>query len=114
MIEEWMEKLKALYDTNNYPPSFIWNFDETVMYPGKQRHRVIIRSCDPRPISVSPNKKKHITFGLCISASGGRLQPLCILPLKLKPHLPSSVEAHYNFTNNKKKFGWIDTEIWYN
>ena len=72
-----MAQLKKMMDDHHYPPSLIYNFDETMVYPGKRQTKVIVRSKGPRPIEKFLNKGEHITFGLCIAADGGSLKNHC-------------------------------------
>lgn len=102
-----MRQVERLLQEHRYPPSLIYNFDETMVYPGKRNTKVIVRSHGPRPIEKILNKGEHITFGLCIAADGSSMKPLCILPLKTMPNLPPSMQSFYVITGQAS--GWIDT-----
>jgi hypothetical protein len=105
-----MEKLETLMKQHQYPPALIFNFDETMLHPGKNNLKVLVRSTGQRPTSKMITKEEHITFGVCVSAVGGKLPPLLILPLKTLPDLPPSLLNYYTITGQSN--GWITTEIY--
>lgn len=108
-IESWMDSLGSLLDANKFPPSLIFNFDETMCYPGKTRTKVLVRS-GSRPLTQIMEKGEHITFGLGIAADGGRVSPLMILPLQTLPGLPPSLLNFFSITGQQS--GWITEEIY--
>jgi hypothetical protein len=60
--------------------------------------KVLVGAHDPCSFIENKVKLKHISLGLCISAIGGYIHPLCILPLKNLPHLKEQVKSFYSFT----------------
>jgi DDE superfamily endonuclease len=106
-----MEKLEALMQQYNFPPQLIFNFDETMLDPGHPRVKVISRSKRPRPFLEIAAKGEHITFGLCISAAGTFIRPLCILPLVNLPDLPREVTSFFNMSGQEN--GFITKEIFF-
>lgn len=78
---------------------------------GEHKMKVITRAKSPRPFTENEGKMDHITFGLCISASGGFVQPLCILPLKTLPHLEEEVLQFFAISGQDN--GFISNEIWH-
>lgn len=106
-----MQRLEDLIKKNNIPPFLIFNFDETMLDPSKRRVKVISHAKRPRPFIETAQKGEHITFGLCITASGEYLKPLCILPLVNLPPLSSDVENFYSFSGQPN--GFINKEIFH-
>ena len=66
----------------------------------------------PRPFTENEAKLKHITLGLYVSAAGGFICPLLILPLKNLPAVDPKVQAFYSFAGQTN--GFIDNAIWHN
>lgn len=106
-----MVELELALNTYDFPPELIFNFDETMLDSSGHKVKVLIRAHDPRPFTENETKMEHITLGLCISAAGTYVKPLCILPLKHLPHLHRAVEAFYSFAGQGN--GFICNEIWH-
>ena len=105
-----MSLLADLMKQHHYPASLIFNFDETMVYPGKRRGKLIVRSKGPRPITKILSKGEHITFGICVAADGGKVDPLLILPLQTLPDLPQTLLQFYSVTGQTN--GWITENIY--
>lgn len=110
-MEAWIEYLEILMNKYQFPPEFIFNMDETMVDASGHRTKVIARAKGPRPFTENEKKLEHITFGLCISASGGYVRPLCILPLKTLPPLAEGVRQFFNIAGQEN--GFISNEIWH-
>jgi hypothetical protein len=110
-IQVWMAKLEDLIQKNNIPPFLTFNFDETMLDPSHRRVKVISHAKHPRLFVETAQKGEHITFGLCISASGQYLKPLCILPLVNLLPLDSEVEKFFSFSGQEN--GFINKEIFH-
>lgn len=95
----------------NFPPELIFNFDETMLDASGRKFTVLTRSSDPKPFTENEAKLKHISIGLCISATGGFVKPLLILPLKRFPEVHPSVEKFFVFSGQQN--GFIDNSIWH-
>lgn len=106
-----MEELEELMEKWKFPPELIFNMDETMMDASGYKVKVITRANSPRPFTENESKMEHITLGLCISASGGYLRPLCILPLKTLPPLEPNVVHFYSISGQEN--GFISKEIWH-
>jgi hypothetical protein len=106
----WMDKLGDLIKTHHYPSSLILNMDETMLHPGKNKFKVLVRSQGHRPTIKMEKKGEHITFALCIAANGSYVKPLIILPLKTLPELPVSFSNFYAYSGQAN--GWIDQQIY--
>ena len=61
--------------------------------------------------SLKRRQSWNISVWLCVSASGGAVQPLCILPLKTLPHLDPSILDYYFYSGQQNRF--IDNDIWF-
>lgn len=112
VIEAWMDKLGDLLQKYNFPPELIFNFDETMIDATGHKTKVLVRSHDPKPFTENDRKLQHISLGLCISASGGFICPLLILPLKYLPNLTPQVENFFSFAGQQN--GFTDNKIWHN
>lgn len=110
-IKSWMTKLGDILNTYKFPPFLIFNMDETMIDTSGHKMKVITRSKSPRPFTENEGKMDHITLGLCISASGGFVQPLCILPLKNLPHLEEEVLQFFAMSGQEN--GFISNAIWH-
>jgi hypothetical protein len=53
-----MRQVERLLQEHRYPPSLIYNFDETMVYPGKRNTKVIVRSHGPRPIEKNTQQRR--------------------------------------------------------
>jgi hypothetical protein len=106
-----MEKLEELMEEHQFPPELIFNMDETMVDASGHRVKVITRAKGKRPTTANEKKFEHITFGLCISAAGGFVRPLCILPLKTLPPLCAKVRQFFNISGQEN--GFISNEIWH-
>lgn len=107
-----MKEIGELYEKYKFPPHLIFNMDETMVDAGGKRLKVITRAKSPRPFTETEGKLDHITYGLCISAAGGYLKPLCILPLKTLPHLEEEVLQFFSISGQEN--GFNSNELWYN
>jgi DDE superfamily endonuclease len=96
--------------THQYHPSLIFNFDETMLYPGKRKMKVLVRANQKKPIEKILKKEEHITFGLCIAANGSFARPLCIFPLKTLPPLPYLALNFLAISGQEN--GWINAKIY--
>ena len=94
-----------------FPPQLIFNFDETALDFSAPKLKVISHAGSARPFATMAEKGEHISFGLCISASGQYLRPLVILPLKLLPALSPEVQAFYAISGSDA--GFMTKEIWW-
>lgn len=103
-----MQKLGIKMAEHQYLPGMIFNFDETMLHPGKKRLKVLMRAGCRKPIEKILSKGKHISFGLCISADGTYLQPLVIFPLKTCPNL-TGLAIHF-FAITGQENGWMTKE----
>ena len=111
VVKEWMDKLEVLLLKYEFLPSLIFNMDETMLDASGYKVKVISRAQAGRPYTMEEAKLKHITLGLCISASGGYVRPLAILPVKTLPHLDDQVQAFYSISGQPN--GFIDNSIWH-
>ena len=106
-----MGTLDGLMQKYNFPPQLIFNFDETALDFSAPKLKVVSCAGSARPFVEMAEKGEHISFGLCISASGKSLRPLVILPLKLLPTLSPEVLGFYAFSGSDA--GFMTKEIWW-
>lgn len=106
-----MEKLEAILLKYDFPPELIFNFDETMLDASGHKVKVLVRSTDPKPFTENEAKLKHMSLGLCVSASGSYVRPLLILPLKNLPPLLPQVTTFFSFSGQLN--GFIDNSIWH-
>lgn len=107
-IIAWMQRLKRLLDEHQYIPSLIFNIDETMLHPGKQQLKVLVRAHSKKPIEQTMTKTKHISFGLCVAADGTYVKPLVIFSLKTLPKL-SALAINF-FAISGQENGWMTKE----
>lgn len=96
--------------THAYLPGLIFNLDETMLHPGKNHLKVIVRGNGGRPTQKMQTKGEHITFALCVAANGDHLKPLVILPLKTLPDFPPELTNMYTWAGQQS--GWMDKLIY--
>lgn len=88
-VEAFMGEVDQLMKEHRFKPDLIFNADETMIAPGKNRVKVLCRAGDPRPCHPDHEKGEHVTLLLTISAAGLPLKPVAIYPLKNLPPLDS-------------------------
>jgi hypothetical protein len=111
VVEEWMAKLETLLLKYEFLPPLIFNMDETMLDASGHKVKVISRASSGRPYTPEEAKLKHISLGLCVSAAGGFVRPLAILPVKTLPQLDDQVQAFYSISGQPN--GFIDNDIWH-
>lgn len=111
MVLSWMDKLKEILDTHQFPPELIFNMDETMLEVGGKRVKVITRKDAARPYTEKPPKAEHISLVLTVSAAGAYMRPLCIFPLKTLPPLDPQTQAFYYISGQEN--GFITKEIFF-
>jgi hypothetical protein len=107
-----MGDLEALLMKYHFLPELIFNMDETMLDATGYKVKVISRAGTGQPYTGEEAKLKHISLVLCISAAGGYVKPLAILPQKTVPPLDSIITNFYAITGQPN--GFIDNEIWPN
>jgi hypothetical protein len=90
-----MDKLKGILDEYQIRPELLYNMDETSLEVGAGHVKVISTKGGPRAYVDAPPASEHITLALCITAAGGVVRPLCILPLKELPRLNPKTEQFF-------------------
>jgi DDE superfamily endonuclease len=106
-----MGKLEVLLLKYDFLPSLIFNMDETMLDASGYKVKVISHASSGRPYTEEEAKLKHITLGLCISASGGYVCPLAILLVKTLPQLNDQVQGFFSISGQPN--GFIDNSIWH-
>lgn len=106
-----MTKLERLLLKYEFLPELIFNMDETMLDTTGHKVKVVSRAGTSQPYTAEEAKLKHISLVLCISASGGYVRPLAILPQKTVPPLDPSIVSFYALTGQPN--GFIDNGIWH-
>jgi hypothetical protein len=72
--------LEELYNSFKYPPSHIWNCDETGVQVGRSSGATVLTKTGNKSMhSVEPNQRKHLSILSCINAQGGCIPNFYIL-----------------------------------
>ena len=65
--------LKELYDTWNYPPSHIWNCDESGVQAGRSGGATVLAKVGSKSVhTIEPDQREHLSVLSCINADGGK------------------------------------------
>lgn len=107
-VKEWMAEVGKLFEKHQYPSYLVFNMDETMVNPGKNKYKVIVRATGKQPTEAMQKKGEHITFAVCIAANGSHVKTAVILPLKHLPQLPPSFESYYGISGTAN--GWMTKE----
>src|SRR5271163_2709452 len=106
-----MGKLEALLLKYEFLPALIYNMDEIMLDASEHKIKVISCASSGHPYTEEEAKLKHITLGLYISALGGYVRPLAILPVKTLPQLDAQVQGFFSISGQPN--GFIDNSIWH-
>jgi hypothetical protein len=72
--------LEELYNSSKYPPSHIWNCDETGVQAGRNGGTTVLAKTGNRSVhSVEPNQREHLSILSCINAKVGCIPNFYIL-----------------------------------
>jgi hypothetical protein len=92
-----------------FPPSLIFNCDETMINLGNDRRKVAVFNEEPAGYRQQNSKMEHITLMLCVDAAGGSVKPTAIFPLKTIPNLSPEVISYFGISGSES--GWINGTI---
>jgi hypothetical protein len=91
----------------------IWNFDETMLGWNEKTAKVVVHCSNKQAVATDTKiVREHITIGLCVSANGGHMTPVVILPLVNLPPLPFDYSDFYAFAGQES--GWMTLGIFTN
>jgi hypothetical protein len=112
-INEYFDVLEELMAKNEYPPSMIANFDETMIDSSKSRPKVVTSKECKIAYSAENDALPHITLGVTIFADGSHAKTLVIYP---NVYLPaevdeSSLAQEKNLLYAGQEKGWINSQI---
>ena len=93
-------------------PELLFNCDETMLAPGKERLKILTRRGDPVPCVSEGPTGEHVTLLLGVSASGDSLPPVVIFPLITVPPLDAEIVSKFAIAGQKS--GWMDQDIFRN
>lgn len=72
--------LEYLYSSYNYPPSRIWNCDESGVQAARNGGATVLAKRGSRSVhSIEPDHKEHLSVLSCINADGGSIPNFYIL-----------------------------------
>jgi hypothetical protein len=112
MIKSYFDNLGEVLREHKYPPSAIYNVDETGFSIGSSRKSVVLLDqFDKRREKKQPGRQEWITSLECISASGVTL-PLCLIFKGENLNsgwIPDETLAGWKFITSKK--GWTSDLI---
>ena len=116
-IKSYFDNLGEVLREHKYPPSAIYNVDETGFSIGSSRKSVVLLDqFDKRREKKQPGRQEWITSLECISASGVTLPPCLIFKGENlnSGWIPNETLAGWKFITSKKgwtsdliRFGWL-------
>ena len=72
--------LEELYNAHNYPPSHIWNCDESGIQVGRSGGATVLAKRGSKSVhSVEPDQREHLLVLSCINTGGGSIPNFYIL-----------------------------------
>ena len=72
--------LQELYNTFNYPPSNIWNCNESGVQTRTSGGALLLAKLDSKSVhTIEPDKRKHLSIIFCINVAGGKIPNFYIL-----------------------------------
>ena len=78
--ESLYTNLERLYTAHSYPPTHIWNCDESGVQAGRAGGATILARRGNRSVhSIEPDQKEHLSVLSCVNADGGRIPNFYIL-----------------------------------
>jgi hypothetical protein len=111
-IKSYFDNLGELLREHKYPPSTIYNVDETGFSIGSSRKSVVLLDqLNQRREKKQPGRQEWITCLECVSASGVTLPPCLIFKGQNlnSGWIPNETPAGWKFTTSKK--GWTSDLI---
>lgn len=109
-VDSFMKLYDSLIGQYHYNPSLIFNMDETMLHPGKNYLKVIVRGTGQKLTQKIQAKGEHITFVVRVTATGITFKLIIILPLKTMPDISEKMKKQYSFVGQQS--GWIDADIY--
>ena len=72
--------LEQLYNSYNYPPSHIWNYDKSGVQAGRSGGATLLAKKSSRSVhSIEPYQREHLSILSCINADGSSIPNFYIL-----------------------------------
>ena len=59
IVDRWMSELGEMMETKHYDPSLIFNFDETFLFPGMKKVKIISPLECARPAIAQINRERR-------------------------------------------------------
>ena len=78
--ESLYANLERLYTTHSYPPTHIWNYNESGVQAGRAGGAIVLARRGSRSVhSIEPDQKEHLSVLSCVNADGGCISNFYIL-----------------------------------
>jgi hypothetical protein len=120
-IKSYFDNLGEVLREHKYPPTAIYNVDETGFSIGSSRKSVVLLDqLDRRREKTQPGRQEWITSLECVSASGATLPPCLIFKRQYlnSGWIPNETPAGWKFITSKKgwtsdliRFEWLKTHF---
>ena len=79
-VSSLYHNLEDLYTTFNYPPSHIWNCDESGVQAGRGGGATVLAKVGSKSVhTIEPDQREHLSVLSCINANGGKIPNFYIL-----------------------------------
>ena len=79
-VETLYVNLEFLYSSYKYPPTHIWNCDESGVQVGRSGSATVLAKRGSRSVhSIEPNQREHLRVLSCINVDGGSIPNFYIL-----------------------------------
>ena len=80
IAETLYTNLEYLYSAYEYPPSHIWNCDESGVQAGRSGGATVLAKKGSRSVhSIEPDQREHLSVLSCVNAAGGSIPNFYIL-----------------------------------
>ena len=80
IAETLYDNLENLYNFNNYPSSYIWNYDESGVQACRSGDAIVVARRRRRSVhSIEPHQREHLSILSCVNVDGGHIPNFYIL-----------------------------------
>jgi len=106
-ITKWFNEKYLKLKLEEYPPSLVFNMDETMLEASEDTYR-IVRKSDTYAPTLKNENLDHISIVVTIAASGHLLPPMIICKLELLPISLINMVSSQILAISGQKSGWMD------
>lgn len=112
-VKLFYEKLESLYEEYKFPPSRIYNVDETgVTTVPPSRSRVLVHKTMKNVQQISTAERGTLTTVILgMNATGQHITPAIIYPRKKQDDLRANLPSNYKLFYSKN--GWVNSDIFF-